>query len=311
MQAINISGDFQRSVPILPRRNWADFMLLTPGVSVGSNNVALFFWIHGVDFDEHVIQIDGADVASGLQNQLSYISLNPDALQDVEVKMAGVDASAQMGFGVAINAVTKSGTNRPRGSASELLQPRGWNGQNVPGGTSTIGSTYETDLAVGGPVVRDRLWYFGTYRNYRQTTGISRTPAQIATLQALVPEFQPFDNLTIGNFYFGKATASLARGQRIEGFFERDKSPQETAQNTSGGKISKRVQGGNAASARFLSVWGDALTTRISSSFNDKSLPVLEYRSDVPSRNIYAGTVLSGGRVTDSGLLAVADNRRN
>src|SRR6266566_7101203 len=311
VQAINISGDFQRSVPILPRRNWADFMLLTPGVSVGSNNVALFFWIHGVDFDEHVIQIDGADVASGLQNQLSYISLNPDALQDVEVKMAGVDASAQMGFGVAINAVTQSGTNRLRGSASELLQPRGWNGQNVPGGTSTIGSTYETDLSVGGPVVRDRLWYFGAYRNYRQTTGISRTPAQIATLQALVPEFQPFNNLTSGNFSFGKATASLARGQRIEGFFERDKSPQETAQNTTAGKIAKRVQGGNAASARLLSVWGNALTTRISGSFNDKTIPVLPYRSDAPSRNIYAGTVLSGGRLTGSGLLAVADNLPN
>src|SRR5262249_34161757 len=76
VQAVNIAGDYQRNVPILPRRNWADFMLLAPGVSVGTNNVALFFWMHGVDFDEHVIQLDGADVASGQQNQLSYISLN-------------------------------------------------------------------------------------------------------------------------------------------------------------------------------------------------------------------------------------------
>jgi carboxypeptidase family protein len=311
VQAVNISGDYQRNVPILPRRNWADFMLLTPGVSVGSNNVALFFWVHGVDFDEHVIQIDGADVASGLQNQLSYISLNPDALQDVEVKMAGVDASSQMGYGVAINAVTQSGTNRLKGSASQLFQPRGWNDQNVPGGTSTIGSTYETDLAVGGPIVRDRFWYFGTFRNYHQATGVSRTAAQVATLQALVPGFKPFDNVSGGNFYFGKATASLARGQRIEGFFERDKSPQDTAGVTSGAPVLKRVQGGNAASARLLSVWGNAITTRISGSYNDKSLPVLAYRTDIPSRNIYSGTVLSGGRLTGSGLLATVDNNSN
>src|SRR4029453_11465834 len=131
VQAINIAGDFQRSVPILPRRNWADFMVLTPGVSVGSNNLALFFWVHGVDFDEHVIQLDGADIASGQQNQLSYISLNPDALQDVEVKLAGVDASAQMGFGAAISAVAKSGTNNTKGSLSQLMQPVRWNDQNV------------------------------------------------------------------------------------------------------------------------------------------------------------------------------------
>jgi len=311
VQAVNIAGDYQRSVPILSRRNWADFMLLAPGTSVGSNNVALFFWVHGVDFDEHVIQLDGADVASGLQNQLSYISLNPDSLQDVEVKMAGVDASAQMGFGAVISAVTQSGTNRIKGSASAVMQPKGWNDQNVPGGTSTIGSLYEADLSAGGPFVFDRLWYFGTYRRLHQTTGVSRTPAQIATLQAIVPGFEPFDNVITGNFYLAKATAALARGQRVEGFFQRDFSPQETAGVTSGANIFKRVQGGNAASARLLSVWGNALTTRIDASFNDKTIPVLAYRTDVPSRNIYSGTVLSGGRLTGTGLLATVDNNPN
>jgi len=311
LQAVNISGDFQRSVPILPRRNWADFMMLTPGVSVGSNNVALFFYVHGVDFDEHVIQIDGADVASGLQNQLSYISLNPDALQDVEIKLAGVDASSQMGYGATISAVTRSGTNQIKGSVSELVQPKQWNGQNVPGGSSTTSRTYETDLSIGGPIAPDRLWFFGTYRRYSQSTGISRTAAQIATLQALAPGFEPFDNAIGGNFYFDKLTGTLGRGQRVEGFFERDNSPQETAANTTGGNFFKRIQGGNAASARLLSVWSQAVTTRLNVSYNDKSLPTVPYRTDVPSRNVYAGTVLSGGRLVGSSLLATLDNSSN
>jgi hypothetical protein len=308
VQAVNIAGEFQRTVPILPRRNWADFMLLVPGVSVGSNNLALFFWVHGVDFDEHVIQLDGADVASGQQNQLSYISLNPDALQDVEVKLAGVDASQQMGFGVVINAVTQAGTNRTKGSVSQLLQPQGWNDQNVSGGTSTTSSIYQTDISLGGPIVRDRLWYFGTYRRYQQTTGVSRTPAQIATLRALQPSFESFDNVIDGNFYFVKATASLAPGQRVEGFFERDKSPQEFAGTTSGAPVTKRIIGGNAASARLQSVWSQAFTTRVNASYNDKNIPTVPYRTDIPSRNVYGSTVLSGGRVTGSGLLAVLDN---
>jgi hypothetical protein len=311
VQAVNIAGDYQRNVPILPRRNWADFMLLAPGVSVGSNNVALFFWVHGVDFDEHVIQLDGADVASGQQNQLSYVSLNPDSLQDVQVRMAGADASAQMGFGAAISAVTQSGTNTTKGSLSLLGQPQSWNGQNVSGGTSTTSSIYETDGSLGGPLMRNRLWYFGTYRRYQQSTGVSRTPAQIATLQALVPGFQPFNNEINGNFYFAKATVALAAGHRIESFFQRDKSVQDTAGVTSGSDVFKRIQGGNAASARLLSVWGSMLTTRVNWSFNDKALPVVLNRTDIPSRNIYAGTVLSGGRLTGSGLLATVDNNPN
>jgi hypothetical protein len=311
VQAINISGDFQRSVPILPRRNWADFMMLTPGVSVGSNTLALFFWLHGVDFDEHVIHLDGADVASGLQNQLSYISLNPDALQDVEIKLAGVDASSQMGYGATISALTQSGTNRIKGSVSELLEPKQWNDQNVPGGSSTTSRTYETDLSIGGAIVPDHLWYFGAYRRYSQSTGISRTAPQIATLQALDPGFEPFDNEIGGNFSFVKLTAAIGRGQRIEGFFERDNSPQETASNTTAGNFFKRIQGGNAASVRLLSVWSQALTTRLNVSYNDKSLPTVPYRTDVPSRNVYAGTVLSGGRLVGSSLLATLDNSGN
>ena len=311
VQAVNISGDYQRSVPTLARRNWADFMALTPGVTIGTNNIALFFYVHGVDFDEHVIQLDGADIASGQQNQLSYVSLNPDALQDVQVKLAGVDASAQMGYGAIISAVTQSGTNRLRGSASILAQPRRWNDANIPGGTSTTSSTYESDFATGGPIVRDRLWYFGTYRHYAQKTGVSRTPAQIATLQALVPGFQPFDSAIDGHFYFAKATANFANGQRLEGFFERDKSPQEFAGPTLGANISKRIQGGNAVSARWSSAWSQRVTSTINWSYNDKNLPTVPFRTDVPSRNVYASTLLSGGRLTGASLLATLDNGTN
>jgi hypothetical protein len=311
VQAINIGGEYQRSVPILPRRNWADFMALTPGVTVGTNNIALFFYVHGVDFDEHVIQLDGTDIASGQQNQLSYISLNADALKDVQIKLAGVDASTQMGYGAVINAVTQSGTNKFRGSASLLVQPRSWNDANVPGGASTTSNTYESDFSAGGPILRDRLWYFGTYRHYSQMAGVSRTPDQIATLQALVSGFQALDAASAGNFYFAKATAALASSQRVEGFFERDLSPQEIGLSTAGANIFKRIQGGNAASTRWLSVWTNALSTRVSWAYNDKSLPTVPYRTDVPSRNVYTSTVLSGGRLTGAGLLATLDNTSN
>jgi hypothetical protein len=88
VQAINIAGDFQRHVPLTSRRDWADPLLLVPGViattQAGSNKI--FYYLHGADFSSLVLQIDGADMASTLQNLNSYINLSDEAIQDTLVK---------------------------------------------------------------------------------------------------------------------------------------------------------------------------------------------------------------------------------
>src|SRR5215831_16739029 len=55
VQAVNITGDFQRRLPIAPLRQWMDFMNLSPGVvndqgsAIGSG-----FYVHGADFTSNV-----------------------------------------------------------------------------------------------------------------------------------------------------------------------------------------------------------------------------------------------------------------
>jgi hypothetical protein len=111
---LNISGEFQRDMPIQARRNWSDFLEITPGVHSrpfddGSGRMVYFG--HSTEHFAHVIQVEGA-IASNYQDaQVTYVAMGADMIDDVQVKTGGVDASAPMGVGLNINVITKSGGN--------------------------------------------------------------------------------------------------------------------------------------------------------------------------------------------------------
>ena len=131
---LNISGEFQREMPIQARRNWSDFLEITPGVHSrpfddGSGRMVYFG--HSTEHFAHVVQLEGA-IASNYQDaQITYVAMGADMVSDTQVKTGGVDASAPMGVGLNINVITKSGGNTFKGSGAFAYQPRSWNGNNV------------------------------------------------------------------------------------------------------------------------------------------------------------------------------------
>src|SRR5256885_4322999 len=198
---LNISGEFQREMPIQARRNWSDFLEITPGVHSrpfddGSGRMVYFG--HGTEHFAHVVQLEGA-IASNYQDaQITYIAMGADMVDDVQVKTGGIDASAPMGTGLNINVITKSGGNTFKGSAAYAYQPEGWNGNNVDncsasagcrpgsasaGGTPTTAIVRQFDGSLGGPLVRDKTWFFGSVRRADLEAGISRTPDNIRYLR--------------------------------------------------------------------------------------------------------------------------------
>src|SRR5262249_1260307 len=153
---------------------------------------------------DNIIQIDGADMSAALTAGPEYVSLNTDSIDDIQIKTAGVDASAPLGLGGIINIATASGTNRLRGAATLFVQPLSWNGSNAPGGTSSTVDQKQLDLSSGAPIVKDRLWVFGSYRHVEANTGVSRTAAQLLTLATLAPGFTPLESTNKANFGFVK-----------------------------------------------------------------------------------------------------------
>src|SRR5437867_3026879 len=177
---LNISGEFQREMPIQARRNWSDFLEITPGVHSrpfddGSGRMVYFG--HSTEHFAHVIQLEGA-IASNYQDaQITYVAMGADMVDDVQVKTGGVDASAPMGVGLNINVITKSGGNMFKGSGAYAYQPDGSNGNNVTncsssaschpgtassGGTPTTAIVRQFDGGLGGPIKRDKAWFFGS-----------------------------------------------------------------------------------------------------------------------------------------------------
>jgi len=310
VQAINIAGEFQRQVPLTTRRDWADSLHLVPGVVAitqpGSNKA--FYYLHGADFSSLVLQIDGADMASTLQNLNSYINLSDEAIQDTQVKTGAVDAATPIGVGAIVSVVTRSGSNKLKGAAGVVYQGEDWNGNNAPGGTSNGFEIVQPDVSLGGPVLKDKAWFFGAYRYTNNSLEVSRTSVQVANLRALAPgaEAQTMD--TEASYFFFKATSQLSASHRLEGFWQRDHSPEIFVGPNWGGKFLRRDFGGIGTSLQLASTWNNSLMTRATVSFNNKGIRAELPHDDVPSRNVHQSVFLSGGRLLGTGTLVVLDN---
>jgi hypothetical protein len=308
VQAINIDGEFQRDLPLTNRRDWADSLGLAPGVvSTQNGSGKVFYYLHGADFSSLVMQVDGADVASTLQNTNGYVNLSTEAIQDVQIKTGAVDASTPIGTGAVLSVVTQSGTNHLKGAASVVYQADSWNANNAPGGTTNGFGIVQPDVSVGGPVRADHVWFFGAYRYTNNSLGVSRTPTQLANLNALVPGFQPLTQDANASYFFAKATAQLTRSHVLEAFWQRDHSPENFVGANWGGAFLTRDFGGVATGGRWTSVWTSSLTSRVNVAFNDKGIRA-QPSGDLPSRNVHQSVFSSGGRLVGTGTLVVLDS---
>ena len=302
-QAINVSGELLRSIPLFERREWSGALAVAPGVTSWEwiNNERMFS-VHGAEPASNVVQIDGADVTPSIGSATLHVGLSGEAIDDIQIKTSGTDASAPLGQGGIINIATASGTNQVKGAAALSVQPRAWNASNTPGGTSSTVDQRQTDLALGAPIVKDRLWAFGAYRYTDARMGVSRAPAQLEALRALVPGYVPLDSANESHFWIAKLTAQLSPAHQATGFYQRDVNPTLNG-DAVGARFSKESNGGMATSVRLSSIWSDRLTTRLAASYNDKRRDQPDPGLGVPFQRVYLGTVLSAGRPIGNGGL--------
>jgi hypothetical protein len=301
--AMNVSGDLQRNVPLSGRKHFADALLVVPSViAEETNNNTRFFFVHGAEQNSSVYQVDGADVAASLSGAPQYIALSSEAIQDVAVKSGSTDASTPLGLGAAMNVITKEGTNHLRGAATIISRARRWNGNNVPGGTASTIAFVQPDLALGGPIVPDRAWIFGAYRRIDVSTGVSRTPAQIANVQALSPSFTPYDGKNLGNIYFAKPSLALGPAHRVSGSYQRDANSSSTPgpDTVNTGLV---ILGGTGASARVQSAWSASWLTEVSVGYNNRGSQIQATQTDQPQNVVFQSTALSGGRLVGVGRI--------
>jgi outer membrane receptor protein involved in Fe transport len=317
-KTVNISGDLQRALPLTARKDFSDFLEVTPGVTARGFDQASggqVYMVRGTDIESHVTLIDGADMGSFRQNWAGlYIGLSTDATQDVQVKTGGSDAASPIATGAITQVATKSGTNELKGTGGFIFTSKSWNGNNAGAGESpAITEVFQPDLSLGGPILKDKAWYFGSFRYVRRNVGISRDASQLAALKAFKSGFDSFDNESRSKYYFVKGTAQINPKHQLTAFCEYDLNPDETNWAYSADKLNVSAFGGNGVSSRLTSIWTDQLTTKVAVSYNDKSLngsinAFDKYPGTGPELDIWTSTAVSNGNLLGAGQIGQVNN---
>jgi hypothetical protein len=158
-------------------RNYADLALLSPGVrssSISSSRDASFN-VNGLRSALNNFTLDGLDNNSygtsnqGFSNQV--VQVTPDAVEEFKVQTNNFSAEFGRAGGAVINASFRSGTNALHGSAWEFNRNTNLNavGFFKPStGEKPTMNRNQFGGVLGGPLVRDRSFFFVNYEGYRQ-----------------------------------------------------------------------------------------------------------------------------------------------
>jgi hypothetical protein len=151
---------------------------LAPGLTENTPNAGQVTIAGGFAYDNQFL-VDGVDVADNLFGNPNNLFIE-DAIEEVQVLTSGISAEFGRFGGGVVNAITKSGSNRFSGSFRDNLYKPNWTRQTpfeVERGTEREGplqNVYEWTL--GGPIMRDRVWFFHAGR--RQEASTPQTFAQ-------------------------------------------------------------------------------------------------------------------------------------
>ena len=120
----------------------------------------------------------------------------PDALQEFEVATSGLSAESGVKSGASVNAVTKAGTNAFRGGGFEFLRDRRFNESDHFAAFGPDGKQVDDGLrrnqfggTLGGPIVRNKLFFFGAYQGTILRQVPSGNISYVPTAQMLAGDF--------------------------------------------------------------------------------------------------------------------------
>ena len=198
----------------------------TPGMVMNQQNVGgnksgqqSTFVVHGTQGGNSMWNLDGVTITDMAATGSSPVYYDFDAFEEIQIQTGGNDASMQTG-GVNLNMVTKSGGNVLRGSARGFVVDDGFQSNNIDdelraqraGSGNPIKNIRDYGVEVGGPIRRDKAWFWG---------GFGRQDIRVGVLGFVRPGGDP-DNpadletdLTVLENYNGKLNLQPATAHKL------------------------------------------------------------------------------------------------
>ncbi|HVC20906.1 MAG TPA: TonB-dependent receptor [Vicinamibacterales bacterium] len=149
----------------VPGRALTSLALLDPSVRPAKTTGDLFlgntlFVVDGAGRRQTTYTIDGASADDAWGRQTVFTNVPLDAVQEFTVLTNGFSAEYGRTSGAAVDIVTKSGTNEVHGDVVGMWRPGGLEARAPLAATSSADRLGQGSFALGGPLVRDRTYYF-------------------------------------------------------------------------------------------------------------------------------------------------------
>ena len=239
-------------------RSYQSLLAFTPGVVAAADQNPNS---HGALRSNNIFMFDGVNTTDTTTGTFGT-NLNFEAIQEMVVRTSAVGVEYGRGTGAIVDVITKSGTNRFEGAFKWLLSNDDWNADNTTKNEVTGDSLARTKFnknnnryvgTLGGPIVKDRAWFFFTYEDARLTSPAEQTNADTARGF----QNQNFTEVTKSPWYTFRISSQVAANHNV--FFKFATNPTDgfindywgssaelqalTAQNQSGSQFSGNYNG--------------------------------------------------------------------
>ncbi len=185
-----------RSMEALPlsTRNFTNLLAMSAGANAGVTNSttlgksATGIAVNGADIGQNTYLQDGVAVNTWLstgttQEGTSYGAFptpNPDTIEEFKIQTSNYDAGYGRNPGANVNVITKSGTNAFHGSGFEFFRNSSlnandffFNATSAPGASRPVLNENQYGGTFGGPVKKDKLFFFVAYQETSERNGIA------------------------------------------------------------------------------------------------------------------------------------------
>ena len=159
------------NLPILGR-DASQLEKTVPGVVESSDRFGSFS-ANGSQTSQSSFLLDGADINDGPLQGLG-ITVNPDALSEEAIVTSTLNPEYNRNSGAVVNQTLKTGTNSFHGNVFEFYRDTFLNNGNY---FSQVRPPFHQNLyggTIGGPVLKDKLFFFLAYQGYRNRTGTTQ-----------------------------------------------------------------------------------------------------------------------------------------
>src|SRR5262249_11394106 len=150
----------------IPSRNIYNYHLLSPGVQgLTSATFGTTQFTFGGN-ERSSWNLDGLDnTQRGGNRQIRMVITTPEAVEEMQVLANGYSAEFGRAAGGQVNIILKSGTNQLHGSALYYFRPRDAQARPSLAAVNPQRTWHDEAFTLGGPIVKDRLFFFGQFEN--------------------------------------------------------------------------------------------------------------------------------------------------